>query len=421
MTHRRDPLRAGVALGAGRVADRLSLSLGLGAGSVVGGRTALRLDPRVLEAVAAGRRSVLVTGTNGKATVTALVTAALGEKGSVVTNAMGANTTDGIIAALAKDRTSPVAALEVDDVHLGAVVKGTRPRAVIALNSSREYTRGVSLARTLRHWRRTAAALPDDSVAIINTDDPLVSWAFEAAPRVVPVSGGLDWRDDALLCPACRAPHEFEGLSWSCPGCGRQRRAPQWTVVAEGDEGDEGVEWYVEHGRGRQRIEVTVPGRTATVGEAFALAAADVFGVDLAGAAERMATVADVDERYAPVQIGEHAARLMRLDNPAGWAEALDVAATTGAQLVMVVDPDGPRDTATMWESPFHLIGGHEVAVTGGRSSDVVAILTAAGVRTRVAPDVLSAIATREAGDVLVACNTPAFRRVSAQFRGGAA
>lgn len=382
---------------------------------MIGGRTALLLDPRVLDALAAGRRSVLVTGTNGKATVTALVAAALGEGGPVVSNTTGANMTDGIVTALAKDRTSPIAALEVDEVYIGPVVEGTRPRAVIALNSSREYTRGVSLARTLRHWRRTAAAMPDDSVAIINTDDPLVSWAFEAAPQVVPVSGGLDWRDDALLCPACGAPHDFEGLHWSCPGCGRVRRAPKWAVVTDGDE------WYVEHGRGRQRVVVTVPGRSAAVGEAFALAAAEVFGIDLAAAAERMAAVADLDERYAPVSIGEHTTRLMRVDNPAGWAEALDVIASTDAQLVMVVDPDGPRDTATLWESPFQVLAGHEVAVTGGRSSDVVAILAAAGVRTRVAPDVVSAIATRDAGEVLVACNAPGFHRVSTQFRGGVA
>ena len=378
------------------------------------GRTALWLDPRVLDAVAAGRRSVLVTGTNGKSTVTALVAAALSAGGAVVSNRTGANMTDGIVTALSTDRTSRIAALEVDQASIGRVVDGTRPRAVVALNSSRDYTRGVSLARTLRHWRRTAAALPDSSVAIINVDDPLVSWAFEAAPKVVPVSGGLDWRDDALLCPACGARHDFEGLDWSCPGCGRARRRPQWRVVPDGDE------WFVEHSRGRQKILGTVPGRPGPIGSAFALAVAEVFGISLATAAERMAAVVDADERYAPVRIGEHAVRPMMLENPAGWAELLGFAASTDAQMVLVVDPDGPKDTATMWEAPFHVLRGREVAVTGGRSAEAVAILEAAGVRTAVAPEVISAIATRDAGEVLVACNVPAFHRLTQQLRGGA-
>ena len=42
-------------------------------------------------------------------------------------------------------------------------------------------------------------SLPDDCVAIINVDDPLVSWAFETAPRRVGVSGGLYWRDTNWL------------------------------------------------------------------------------------------------------------------------------------------------------------------------------------------------------------------------------
>ncbi len=305
--------------------------------------------------MAGDRRTVVVTGTNGKSTVTALVAAALSPGGAVVSNSTGANMTDGIVTAMAADRTSGLAAIECDEVYLGPVARGTRPKAVVVLNSSREYTRGVSLKSTLEHWRRTAATLPADCVAIINVDDPLVSWAFETAPRRIGVSGGLYWRDDALVCPACGTVQDFTDTSWSCSGCGRSRPEPDWTVVPDGEG------WAVEHDGTRTRIDVTVPGRTGPVGGAFALAAADALGVDVAAAAERISAVADVDGRYAPYQVGQHQARLLMLKNPAGWAEAIDVAVSTGRPLVVALDPFGPKDTATMWEAPFQRLAGQEV------------------------------------------------------------
>jgi len=145
----RDPLRARLALATGRSAGRLSQALGKGSGSMIGGRLALRVDPQVLRAVAGDRRSVLVTGTNGKSTVTALVAAAITPGGAVVSNTTGANMTDGIVTALSADRTSGLAALEVDEVYLQPLALGTRPKPFVVLNSSREYPRGVSLSSTL--------------------------------------------------------------------------------------------------------------------------------------------------------------------------------------------------------------------------------------------------------------------------------
>ncbi len=285
--------------------------------------------------------------------------------------------TDGIVTALSADRTSPVAALEVDEVYLRSVVEGTRPAALVVLNSSREYTRGVSLASTLEHWRRTAAVLPEDCATIINVDDPLVSWAFEDAPHIVrgerrallapgrPALPGL-WRrarlgGGAVVVPRLRAAAGGSRSGGSCtPTTGRGRSS---------------------HGDTELPLDVTVPGRTGPVGGAFALAAADALGVDLEAAAERVRSVSDVDGRYAPLPVGEHCVRLLMLKNPAGWVEAIDVALTTGQPLVVAVDPFGPKDTATMWESPFDRLDGPGGPGHGGRSADAVAIIESAGVR----------------------------------------
>jgi UDP-N-acetylmuramyl tripeptide synthase len=387
---------------------------------MIGGRLALRLDPRVLAAVAGGRRPVLVTGTNGKSTVTAMVTAALSAGAPVVTNSTGANMPDGIVTALTADRTSPLAALEVDEVYLRAVVDATAPRVVIGLNAYREYTRGVSLAATLAHWRQAAARLPEDCVALVNVDDPLVMWAFEAAPRIVGVAGGLGWREDAALCPDCGTAHDWAGALWSCPGCGRTRPEPAWSVLGRADEG-----WAIAHPGGTAHVHVTVPGRTGPVGAAFALAAADAMGIDVGRAAAAISRVVDVDGRYVPFPVGDRRARLLMLKNPAGWAEAIDVATSEGLPLVLAVDPFGPKDTTTMWEAPFTRLAGRTIPVTGGRAADALAVLDAAGVTGLEVPDATRAVAEvdltpRNSNEVVVACNYPAFRRLSRQFRAGA-
>jgi UDP-N-acetylmuramyl tripeptide synthase len=401
--------RAAAALAAGRAAGRLSQALGRGSGSIIGGRIALRAAPSALAELAAGRRTVLVTGTNGKSTTTALVAAALEAAGPVACNRTGANMPDGILTALAADRTSRLAAIEVDEVYLREAVAATAPEALVVLNAYREYTRGISLAATLEHWRAVAERLDERCTVVLNVDDPLVCWAFEAAPRRVGVAGGLSWRDDAALCPACGEAHAWDGTAWHCPGCGRTRPAPDWWVApGAGSDG-----WAVHHPGGALSGSVGVPGRTGPVGAAFALAAVGALGVPAQGAGTRVGAVQDVDGRYRPFEVGGRIARLLMLKNPAGWAEAIAAARDANVPVVLAVDRFGPKDTTTMWEAPFSQLAGGTVPVTGARAADAGAVLEAAGVPSAEHADARAALRACPPGEVLVLCNYPAFRRLS--------
>ena len=94
------------------------VGVGLGAGSIIGGRVTLLLDPGALSGLAVGRRVVLVSGTNGKTTTSHLLAAALRTSGPVAHNATGSNMADGAVAALAAARDAEYAVLEVDEWHL---------------------------------------------------------------------------------------------------------------------------------------------------------------------------------------------------------------------------------------------------------------------------------------------------------------
>jgi UDP-N-acetylmuramate-alanine ligase len=102
---------------------------------MIGGEVALALAPRVLADLARGRRCVTVTGTNGKSTTTRMVRAALaaipGPSGSapgrVASNTNGDNMPSGIVTALMATPDAPLAALEVDEMHLPVVVRDVDP------------------------------------------------------------------------------------------------------------------------------------------------------------------------------------------------------------------------------------------------------------------------------------------------------
>src|ERR1700749_2705968 len=108
-------VRGRVALGAGSAARWASRATGRGAGAMIGGLVAMTLDRSILGQRDRGRRTVVVTGTNGKSTPTRMTAAALATLGPVATNAEGANMDAGLVAALAANRGAPLAALEVDE------------------------------------------------------------------------------------------------------------------------------------------------------------------------------------------------------------------------------------------------------------------------------------------------------------------
>ena len=87
----------------------------------------MTLDRSVLAQLGAGRSTVIVTGTNGKSTTTRMVAAALRTVGSVATNSEGANMDAGLVAALAADRNAPLAALEVDEMHVPHIADAVAP------------------------------------------------------------------------------------------------------------------------------------------------------------------------------------------------------------------------------------------------------------------------------------------------------
>ncbi len=398
------PLRARLAVHAGAATAGASRRLGLGAGGIIGGRVAMALAPSALALLAAGRRVVLVSGTNGKTTTSYLLAAALRVVGPVAHNASGANMADGALAALIAGPCVPTAVIEVDELHLAAVAAQTRPAAIVLLNLSRDQLdRGSEVRRVAAALGAAVVGAPDTTV-VANADDPMVVWAAEGARRVVWVACGRSWAGDTGSCPRCGvAPCHVDGAQWACPGCGLSRPDAPWSVA-----GDEAVT-----PGGGLPLPLRLPGRCNRGNAVAALAAAHLLGVEPSAAVAAMAQLRDIAGRFATVDRGGHRLRLLLAKNPAGWAETIAMIPQRRPLLVVINarEADG-RDTSWLWDVPFEELGPRPVVAAGERAADLGVRLSYAGVDHETRTEPAHALRLLPEGEVDVVANYSAFQQL---------
>jgi UDP-N-acetylmuramyl tripeptide synthase len=395
-------LRARAAVAAGNLTAAVSRASGMGAGSIIGGRVSLALDPHLLTRLTAGRGVVVVTGTNGKTTTAALIAAALGTAGRVASNTGGSNMLDGLVAALTRDRQAPHAVLEVDELHVPQVLDSVDPAVLVLLNLTRDQLDRVGEVAHLITTLRTALVRRPGCLVVANPDDPAVVAAVPDGARVVWVATGSSWEHDTVVCPRCAQVLTRSDGDWWC-GCGLRRPVPDWRFDESGFTGPGGA-----HGP----LVVALPGLFNRANATVALAVADAFGVSLGRSTTAVAAVVQVSGRYRQVRHRGHDVRLLLVKNPAGATEMLGVLAGGTSELVLVVngrEADG-RDLSWVWDVPFEQLAGRRVTVAGERASDVAVRLGHAGVPHRVVHDPWAALAGLTEPTVDVLANYTAFR-----------
>jgi UDP-N-acetylmuramyl tripeptide synthase len=371
---------------------------------VVRGRVVLALDPDAISRLAAGRRSVLVTGTNGKSTTTRLIGAALG--GEVASNLTGANMAPGIVTAL-DDSPSRLAVLEADELHVPSVMRQVVPEVVVALNLTRDQLdRTHEVSRTAQVWARAFTEQPG-VVVVANASDPHVVDAASCGSPIW-VDPGLRWTEDAGVCPRCGSVLAWSGgdggLSRWSSDCGFAMPEPDYALTPDGVRCPDGRE---------VALRLALPGEVNRGNAAFAVAAAVALGVDPEQAAARLDDVAVVDGRYARLTLGERTAPLYLAKNPAGWAAALSMI-DDDAVLAVGINAriaDG-TDTSWLWDVPFERLSGRTVGAIGDRRDDLAVRLHYAGCEVVVDDDLVALARALPAGPMVVAANYTAFREM---------
>lgn len=373
---------------------------------MIGGLVAMTLDRSILAQLGKGRRTVVITGTNGKSTTTRMTAAALGTLGAVATNAEGANMDAGLVAALAADRDATLAALEVDEMHVPHVSDAVDPSVVVLLNLSRDQLDRVGEINHIERTLRAGLARHPKAVVVANCDDVLMTSAAYDHPSVVWVAAGGSWANDSVSCPRSGEVIVRDGADWYSTGIDFKRPTPQW--------------WYDDthlHGPDGLSLPMTLalPGAVNRGNAAQAVAAAVTLGADPKAAVEAVSGVDEVAGRYRTVRIGDHTARVLLAKNPAGWQEALSMVDKHGAGVVIAVNgqvPDG-EDLSWLWDVRFEHFERVQVVAAGERGTDLAVRLGYAGVEHTLVHDTLAAIKSCPPGHVEVIANYTAFLQLN--------
>ncbi|MFL0580783.1 MurT ligase domain-containing protein [Dietzia sp. 179-F 9C3 NHS] len=396
-----------------RLATWASRVTGRGSGGMIGGLVALKVDPGLMRQLAAGRRTALVTGTNGKSTTTRMLVAALGSVDRVASNSGGDNMDAGIVSALNADRTAPLAAIEVDELHTPAVAANTDPEAIVLLNLSRDQLDRVGEINAIERRLRAGVAAQPQATIVANCDDVMMTSVAYDNPSVVWVAAGAPWAGDSVSCPRTGEPvtrtvDEAGAVHWRGTGPlpdGREfaRPEPDWWVDDEAIHGPGGF---------TAPMRLALPGRANRGNAAQAVATAVAMGADPAAAVRAVETVDDVAGRYSTVDVDGRSAHLLLAKNPAGWQEALGMIDASADGLVIAVNgqvADGV-DLSWLWDVRFETFEGISVYAAGERAADLSVRLTYAGVEHELEPDPLAAIRRCPPGRVEVLANYTAFR-----------
>jgi UDP-N-acetylmuramyl tripeptide synthase len=398
-------LRGRAALAAGSAARWASRATGRGAGAMIGGLVAMTLDRSILGQLGAGRRTVVVTGTNGKSTTTRMTAAALATLGQVATNAEGANMDAGLVAALAGSRDASLAALEVDEMHVPHVADAVSPAVIVLLNLSRDQLDRVGEINHIERTLRAGLARHPDAIVVANCDDVLMTSAAYDCPRVVWVAAGGGWANDSVSCPRSGEVIIRDHGHWYSTGSDFKRPSPQW--------------WFDDttlYGPGLELpMRLSLPGKVNRGNATQSVAAAVALGADPAAAVAAVSAVDEVAGRYQTVPMGEHTARILLAKNPAGWQEALSMVDTTADGVVIAVNgqvPDG-EDLSWLWDVNFEHFEGVPVVAAGERGTDLAVRLGYAGVPHTLVHNTIDAITSCPKGHVEVVANYTAFLQLT--------
>ena len=401
--------RARFASAVAKAATWASRASGRGAGGMIGGLIAQKLDPGILGQLGGGRPAVIVTGTNGKSTTTRMLAAALrAARQSVVRNG-GADELDGGAGlAVMGSPGADSLVLEVDELHVAHISADLKPRALVLLNLSRDQLDRVGEINKIEASLRAAVDANPQATIVANCDDPLIASAAWDARNVVWVSAGGGWTNDATSCPRTGGPIIRDGDDWHAvkplaDGSRFARPTPAWRIGADGVATPYGS---------TLPMNLKLPGDANRGNATLAMAAAVEMGaeaIDALGAVEQVDSVAG---RYSTISVGDHEVRMLLAKNPAGWQEALSMVDRSADAVVIAVNghvADG-EDLSWLWDVKFEDFGGMHVVASGERGTDLAVRLLYAGIEHELVSDPLQGINACPAGRVEVLANYTAFR-----------
>ena len=443
MSDRLLSLRGRAAQNLGRLAGVLSRALRLGAGQSVVGRIANTVDPSLLGSLARSLTggSVIILGTNGKTSTTAMIARAATFAGrNVVTNATGANLVGGVVGALMGGGPAELGVIEADEVVAPRVAAALRPRVLVWTNVFRDQLdRYGEVDLILGYLSRAADGLAENGTLVVDADDPGLVSAAQRTGKQVSYFGLTHGREDASHiaadsgdCPRCGTPLRYSATFlghlgvYRCPSCGWGRPDPDVSVTPVELRGARRLRARVRAGEQEAEFSLQMGGLSAASNLGAATAALRALDIPLDVAAQALDEMPTLFGRGEEISVGATNGLLTLMKNPAGGNELIAELLEDGYRRVFVAVNDryaDGLDVSWLWDIEFERFAGRldELAATGRRAYDVAVRLKYAGLDvSAVEPqlrDSMRTMAARSEPFAVLATYT-AMREIRAALRG---
>ena len=395
---------------AARTVGELARRVGRGGGTSLPGRVLLALEPGAIGELSARleRGSAVISATNGKTTTATLAASVLGEAGiRLVHNRAGANMAGGIASTLLQsfrpggEIDGELGLFEVDEFWLDRVLGQLRPRALLLGNLFRDQLdRYGELEAIAERWAVTVAGLTLPDGLVLNADDPLIADLGHERAGVsyfgVEDPGmelaGMQHASDSKHCRACGAAYRYDAVylghlgHYACPGCGRQRPAPEFVATAIALAGTRSSSFTLRTPTGDAEVRLPLPGLYNVYNALGAAALSMALGASLEQVVAGLERAAAAFGRGETVAVDGVEFAILLIKNPAGANEVLRTLALEPGDLDLLLvlndlAADG-RDVSWVWDADFEPIAPRvrSAVCSGTRAAEMAVRLKYAGV-----------------------------------------
>lgn len=419
--------RLTLALAAGKGSGAAGRLLNIGGGTSFPGAIARRIDPLVLQKVAAaskGRKAV-ISGSNGKTTTCRMLAALARANGiSVAQNRAGSNLLKGVTSVAVREAglrgrmDAQLILLEIDEATTRRAVPEVAPDMILVTNIFRDqldrFGELYSLARTLE---TAVEALPAHASVVLNGDDALVASLAPRAParrlyfglRAGGVGAQVpEHAADTIRCVRCQHPLAYRRVyvshqgDYECPGCGSRRPDLDIAVTCVQTSPDGGTNITAETPAGTVQVHVPLPGLHNVYNTAAALAAAFALGtLEPASARHALDGLRPAFGRLEEIKAGDRMVVLSFVKNPTSYNATLrQILQRPGRKHVLAAHSntavDG-EDFAWLWDVDLEQLVPDlaSLVVSGTRAAEVALRMKYADVADmRVIPGLQDALDT---------------------------
>jgi len=337
------------------------------------GKVAEKICKNFLSYIRPPKTVIAVTGTNGKTTVSNLITSILKDNGYRVTNnSFGSNVQAGVISALVEDTTltgkpkKDIAVLEVDERSSLLIYPYLKPDYLMCNNIMRDSLKRNAHTEFISYIISTA--IPESTKLVLNADDLICSglrakgqdcvyFGLEAERPDVSLPQHIK---DIVYCPNCGALLESDYVRYNhigrhhCPNCGLSSPVPDFAVTA--------IDWEnetftVSHDDTEQTYRLINDNIVNVYNFCGAIALLTSIGLTYEQISKGFAESKIVKTRYEELQAGDVSITMLMAkgQNPIACARCYDYAAKVPSDdkgLLIIVDDLGDNiknSESTCW------------------------------------------------------------------------